>query len=236
MQKQLRDSLLRSGQESITRFNSALKTLELNVKDTAACFEILRTAHNLAGNGGLAGLRDISRLATGIEALVNKIIDSPEHSTVSTSRTIKHAVAVLGQLFANPDVSLKFEDLPPRILVVDDQEIARRAANYSLESQGLNGICLADPETAFMVLKDNVFEALFLDINMPNLPGLQFRDKMRALPNHKTTPIVFYSTAVQLLTPEKLGDCDCIAKPFLSSEFALKALAHSSASRLRMAQ
>ncbi|HYF52581.1 MAG TPA: response regulator [Planctomycetota bacterium] len=232
MHRELRQACLNGRMETLAKMKSALSGLEKNPRDIGAAFEFMRAAHNLAGNAGLAGLRNLARLATAIEALLSKLYDAPEHSSASTTRTLSHALGVLERLY-QPQKSVDLDELPPRILVLDDQEIARRAASIALQSAQLVATCLAEPETALLVMKDNPFDVAFLDINMPQMSGVQFRDRMRKLDLHRKTPVVFYTTdaaATRTLAQEESSDF--ILKPFLSSELALKALAYSFQARL----
>jgi DNA-binding response OmpR family regulator len=66
-----------------------------------------------------------------------------------------------------------------------------------------------------------------LDIQMPGLTGLELCAKLRALPNYKKTPILFVTSASDFEHRAKIcrsGGNDVIAKPFLATELALKAL------------
>ena len=68
-----------------------------------------------------------------------------------------------------------------------------------------------------------------LDVDMPQLTGPEVCKKLRSLPLHAKTPVIFLTSLnrfdVRMSTAQSGGD-DFVTKPFMPSELAVKALTH----------
>jgi DNA-binding response OmpR family regulator len=76
---------------------------------------------------------------------------------------------------------------------------------------------------------------VFLDVDMPGMNGFELCTKLRALPFHKKTPIVFVTSLNDFesrANSTMSGGNDFIGKPFLFIELAVKALIHVQRGRL----
>lgn len=201
--------------------------------------ELYRRIHALTGNAGIAGLLQISNLSDALEALLKELYEKPKNFTASTLRTVATAVDFLGFLFVHGILPEDQEVPPANILVVDDEAISRRAVSYALEKARLKSVNVEDPNVAYNLLTKNKFDLVFLDVDMPAMNGFELCTKLRALPAHKNTPVVFVtglndfeSRASSMMS----GGNDFIAKPFLFIELAVKALVYVQRGRLEAAK
>lgn len=189
--------------------------------------EMYRRMHALTSNAGIVGLHHIAQMADAIEALLKELHEKPRHINASTFRTLASAIDFLGYLFEHGK-DLQWEEMPaPHILVVDDEAISRRAVTYALEKAKLKSVSIENPQMALNLLNENRFDLVFLDVDMPGMNGFELCSKLRALPLHKKTPVVFVtglndfeSRANSMMS----GGNDLIAKPFLFIELAVKSL------------
>ena len=62
--------------------------------------ELYRKVHSLTGSAGIAGLRNISRMAAATEALLKELQEKPQNINASTMRTVAHAIDFLAELCA----------------------------------------------------------------------------------------------------------------------------------------
>jgi CheY-like chemotaxis protein len=115
-----------------------------------------------------------------------------------------------------------------RILLVDDQRVMRSIAELSLGKLGgfIVRIC-ASGEEALETAVEFAPDLLMLDMNMPQLNGVQTLEQLRAL--GITAPVVFFTVKVEAPDIERfngLGALGVIAKPFdpLKLPAQLKAL------------
>jgi CheY-like chemotaxis protein len=190
-------------------------------------YDLYRRVHALNGNAGLAGLVQIAHMASAFEALLKEIYEKPKNINASTTRTIAAAVDFLGFLFDRAPLAEQQEIPASKILVVDDEVISRRAIVYALEKARLKSVNVEDPEQALRLLAENDFDLVFLDVDMPGMTGYELCAKLRSLPQHKRTPVIFVTSLNDFdnrTSSTMAGGNDFIAKPFLFIELTVKAL------------
>ena len=190
-------------------------------------FELYRKVHALTGNAGVAGLRTVAQMASALEALLKELHDKPKNITPSTLRTTTHAVDFLGELFA-PELPADLAEVPPiNILVVDDEILSRRAITYALEKAFLKSVSVEDPQAALNLARENSFDLVFLDVQMPGMDGFQLCEKIRVLDTNKSTPVLFVTSLNDFKVRAQStlsGGSDLIAKPFMFIELTVKSL------------
>ncbi|MBN2646987.1 MAG: response regulator [Thiotrichales bacterium] len=86
-----------------------------------------------------------------------------------------------------------------RILAVDDSKSMRQMVTMSLQSAGHDVAEAEDGMAALALAKQQQFDLVVTDINMPNMNGIELITALRAMPNYKFTPIL-------CLTTESSGD------------------------------
>ncbi len=191
--------------------------------------ELYRRVHAMTGNAGVAGMMLIAQMSDATEALLKELYEKPKNINPSTLRTVASAVDFLGVLFERGTLPDRQEVPPANILVVDDEAISRRAVTYALEKAKLKSVSVEDPLVAYQMLTENRFDLVFLDVDMPNMNGFELCSRLRSLPSHKTTPVVFVTSLNDFesrANSTMSGGNDFIAKPFLFIELAVKALLH----------
>jgi len=213
---------LRTGLQSLIKAED--ETLRLK-----HIYELYRRIHALNGNAAIAGLLTIAQMAAALEALLKELYEKPKNINPSTLRTVAAGVDFLGFLFEHGIQPEKQEMPPANILVVDDEAISRRAIVYALEKAQLQSVNLEDPNAAYNLLSENPFDLVFLDVDMPGMTGYELCTKLRNLPGHKKTPVVFVTVLSDFdnrTSSMMAGGNDFIAKPFLFIELTVKALIH----------
>ena len=194
--------------------------------------ELYRSIHVLTGNAGMTGLHEISQMADALEALLKELYEKPKSFNASTLRTVALAIDFMGVLFEQASKSpVEPPPAPPKtnILVVDDEAISRRAVSYALEKAKLPCTALENPDAALNSLAENVYDLVFLDVDMPGMTGFEVCAKLRAFARNKSTPVVFVTSLNDFesrANSTMSGGNDLIAKPFLFMELAVKALVY----------
>ncbi len=184
---------------------------------------------SLASLSGITGFSRISHLSGALDALIKDLHKKPAQMTNSVLRTIAHASDCLNMLFH--DLERTPRDIPQSmlILVVDDEPIARRTISVALAKSNLRCIGMEDSRAALTLLRENPFDLIFLDAEMPGLNGFELCGELRKLPTNKATPVIFVTslTKFEVRAQSSLaGGNDLIAKPFLMMELAVKALTY----------
>src|SRR5439155_11146619 len=166
-------------------------------------------------------------MASALEALLKELYEKPKNINASTMRTVAHTIDFLSVLMEHTS-GQDPEKLPPaNILIVDDEAISRRAVIYALEKAHLKCVSVEDPLVALSMLSENRFDLVFLDVDMPGMSGFELCTKLRALPAHSKTPVVFVTGLTDFESRARStlsGGSDLIAKPFLFMELAVKSL------------
>jgi DNA-binding response OmpR family regulator len=231
-QADLRDAFIDSLPATLISLRAALQTLikaDNEMTRLKEIYELYRRIHALNGNAGIAGLVQIAHMAASLEALLKELYEKPKNINASTLRTVAAAVGFLVFL-GERDTLPKTKEAPAaNILVVDDEAISRRAIIYALEKAHLQSINVESPETAYELLAGSHFDLVFLDVDMPGMTGFELCTKLRALPFHKKTPVVFVTSLSDFdnrTSSTMAGGNDFIAKPFLFIELTVKALIH----------
>jgi PAS domain S-box-containing protein len=82
-----------------------------------------------------------------------------------------------------------------RVLAVDDQEVNRKLLARQLESQGMRVVTAGSGSTALACLRaGKPFDVILLDMQMPEMDGIQLAEKIRELPEYKSTPVVMLTS------------------------------------------
>ncbi len=104
-----------------------------------------------------------------------------------------------------------------RVLVVDDSATMRGLITARLQTDRLIEVVgqASDPHEARQAIKRLNPDVITLDIEMPNMDGIEFLDKIMRL---RPTPVIMISTLTQRgadvsLKALEIGAFDCIAKP-----------------------
>jgi CheY-like chemotaxis protein len=77
-----------------------------------------------------------------------------------------------------------------RILVVDDEPINREVAQIQLEFAGLVVDTAEDGAEAVTLAQESAYAAIFMDMQMPTVNGLEATRMIRELPGYRHTPII----------------------------------------------
>lgn len=104
------------------------------------------------------------------------------------------------------------------VMYVDDQEDIRMIVEFALdEESGFRLILCASGGEALDRLAVTRPDVILLDVMMPGLDGPGTLERLRALPGHAETPVIFITAKVQSHEVSQLmalGAVAVIAKPF----------------------
>jgi CheY-like chemotaxis protein len=102
-----------------------------------------------------------------------------------------------------------------RIMIVDDEIILAKLLAESLSRQGHQAIAAASGPEALSVLRQNALDAVFLDIVMPRMNGIEVLRRIRK--THPALPVVIVTgnaSPEDLKEVRRLGVTDVVEKPF----------------------
>jgi len=81
-----------------------------------------------------------------------------------------------------------------KILVVDDSTSMRQMVSFTLKGAGYDVVEADDGIKGLEIAKGQSFDAVFTDVNMPQMDGLTLTKELRQLPAFKFTPILVLTT------------------------------------------
>lgn len=182
--------------------------------------------HSFTPASKFAREHPVMQLSSALEKLLRKLLQSQTPPTKATLLTVTTAIELLRERCATA-----LPQVPPRaavqLLVVDDDPVARRALMGTLQTMFDKPECADNGLTALAQAAERKFDAIFLDVQMPGMDGIEAFARLRSEGLNQETPIVFVCGRTDLGPVVEIsahGDCDIIAKPFLPAELLVKVL------------
>jgi two-component system nitrogen regulation response regulator NtrX len=119
-----------------------------------------------------------------------------------------------------------------RILVVDDEQNIRWSLGNVLGDAGFRVVCAEDGEEALAAVEAEPPDAVFLDIELPKLNGMEVLRRLRTeRPDVSVVMISGHATIERAVEATRLGAFDFVEKPFSSDRILL--LARNATERAR---
>ncbi|UAN00034.1 response regulator [Polaribacter litorisediminis] len=105
----------------------------------------------------------------------------------------------------------------------DEQEIAKVKKTISKEKDRFNLISVANTTEALSSLESNLPNIILLDINIPNLNGIEFLTSLKKHEIFKSIPIVILtSISTNIKSCYKLGIAGYLLKPLKEEDYEIK--------------
>jgi len=109
-----------------------------------------------------------------------------------------------------------------RVLIVDDSSAMRAFVRAALEVDGaVDVVESVSGFEALRILPRESFDVVIVDVNMPDINGLELVAFLRKTPQHRTTPVIIISTEASSRDQERgiaLGANAFLSKPFEPEE------------------
>ena len=176
------------------------------------------------------------RMCASLEGLLRKLLQSRKHCSASTLLTVGTAVDLLDELCGEgvkPDLAV---NPPIRLLVVDDDLVARRAITCALQTAFEKPESADSGEVALALATERPFDAIFMDVQMPGMDGFAACLRIHETEQNRTTPVVFVTGHSDLKARTQSavsGGSELMGKPFLTAEITVKALTLALRGRLK---
>jgi len=104
-----------------------------------------------------------------------------------------------------------------KILAVDDSASMRQMVVFTLESAGYDVVEAVDGQQALDIAKNESFDLVLSDINMPVKNGIELVKQLRQLEAYKYTPILMLTTETssdRKMAGKGAGATGWVVKPF----------------------
>ncbi len=115
------------------------------------------------------------------------------------------------------------------VLVVDDNGSDQKIAKLLVENEGFVAVLASDVPSALEKISDYEFKLFVVDIQMPEVSGLELLKKLKQMDSVKNIPVLIMSgrnTADDVKKAIALGAIDYIIKPIDRSIFSEKLAIH----------
>jgi DNA-binding NtrC family response regulator len=108
---------------------------------------------------------------------------------------------------------------PPRLLIIDDEEMALTNLAHILKKQGYEITTAESGPRGLELVRDDVFDVVLTDLRMEKVDGMQILEEARRLhPNAEVVMITGYATVDSAIEAMKKGAYHYIAKPYRIEE------------------
>ncbi|NMF81771.1 response regulator [Nodosilinea sp. P-1105] len=225
--------------QRIASLEQAVAALESGALPEALRQVALADAHKLSGSLGMFGFLEGSRLSHAIEqelataspttvsqlqglvtALRQAIEKPPQPSTEqpsSASQPSQPAAVILTSSAPSPAEG----QAPIKVLAIDDDDTILATLQTMLSCWGIEVLTLDDPLQVWTRLAQEAPDLLILDVDMPELNGIDLCQQVRDHDTWNGLPILFLTAHRKPETILKLynsGADDYVAKPFTEPE------------------
>ena len=188
-----------------------------------------KSVQALSADASKAGCARIALLTKAFDMLLAKIASKPARVTPSILQTLAEAADCLGILLKNDETGSSEAAIRSKVLAVDDDTVCNHVIVNTLKRANLDITSVEDPFEGLKLLQANRYDLVLLDIDMPKLTGFEVCEKLRSLPQYKTTPVIFvtaHSNFGNRTQGVLSGGNYFITKPVDPLELALKVTIH----------
>jgi CheY-like chemotaxis protein len=190
---------------------------------------LAKSVQSLSANASKAGCARMALMTKAFDMLLAKIAAKPARVTPSILQTLAEAADCLGILLKSDEAGSTEASLRAKVLAVDDDTVCNHVIVNTLKRANLDITSIEDPFESLKLLQANHYDLVLLDIDMPKLTGFEVCEKLRSLPQYKTTPVIFvtaHSNFGNRTQGVLSGGNYFITKPVDPLELALKVTIH----------
>jgi CheY-like chemotaxis protein/pSer/pThr/pTyr-binding forkhead associated (FHA) protein len=219
-------SVLTKAPAALKAMRTALDALQTSTNPAEATEELCIRSTALADAFEPVMGHPVQRLASACAALVKNSRNRRWTSEGTAARTLAQAAEVIGGLLDPRVFKRAAESEMARAVVIDDDPDLLETVTHALKTVEIRALSSANSSDALSLLQKQSCDLVLLDVGLPDISGIELCEKVREIPDHRQTPIVFITVenSVDARAQASLnGGDDFIAKPFDVLELVIKA-------------
>ena len=246
--RELQVVFLREMHEARARARDWLARAGREPGDPAALRELRNFFHRLAGSAGTVGHAMLARLAGACELTADQELERKAPLSKIAARIFAEGLAgvddvletrtpALGILLPgsgqppkeNGGTRVALEDVPSRVLVIDDDLVSARSTEAVLRAAGFLTASCCDPADAYEAILRESPDLIILDVLLGEVDGFDVCRRIRANPALQLVPIIFVTRrgdVEQRVRGLQVGGNDYVAKPFDPPELVARVRSH----------
>jgi two-component system sensor histidine kinase/response regulator len=220
----IRAALLeKAGDEVLLRFSVTDTGIGMSQEQQKKLFQLFSQADSSISRkyGGTGLGLAISKQLAGLMGGSIKVESAPDQGSVF-SFILPLTVSKFAAMPSEPPSACDFSKLRGRkILLAEDNEINQEITASLLRRRGAKVHLAANGLEALEILKQESFDAVLMDIQMPVMDGCAACREIRKQPQHKSLPVIALTANAMLSDKEKsrqAGMNNHIGKPFQEEE------------------
>jgi DNA-binding response OmpR family regulator len=111
----------------------------------------------------------------------------------------------------------------PKILIVEDEDLVRKALEFRLKKDGHQLTCCKDGREGIKAIESDTFDLVITDLMLPYNNGLEVVTRLKSV--QKDTPVIVLSNIGLehvVMDAFNLGADDYMTKPFSPNELSVR--------------
>lgn len=138
-------------------------------------------------------LSGLVRLLDPLERRARQLRDDVENAAVASRQVVANAIDLLAGMTHQVSELPALNRICATALVMDDESVSRKAITLGLEKAQIRVTAVDSGEAAIRECEVSKFDLILLDVEMPGMNGFAVCARIRAMPEHRETPILFIS-------------------------------------------
>ena len=117
-----------------------------------------------------------------------------------------------------------------KIAIIEDDQVINQMYRMKFEAAGFDVATASDGEAGVAIVKKFHPDLILLDLQMPNMNGVEALSLIRALPSHKQTPVIVLTNLGEEESPDglrKLGVHSYIVKADFTPRQVVERVKHA---------
>ncbi len=117
-----------------------------------------------------------------------------------------------------------------KIAIIEDDQVINQMYRMKFEAAGFDVATASDGEAGVAIVKKFHPDLILLDLQMPNMNGVEALSLIRALPSHKQTPVIVLTNLGEEEAPDglrKLGVHGYIVKADFTPRQVVERVKHA---------